>query len=398
MNKVILYFVLLTTSGYINSQSVIDGPSFISKCMAETQSIHSNKDGTISLPWIEDIQLRTETRDFDIARQEYTLRFTPASRARRQAQKEYYKNLVQSPNFDQAKLNETLIEQAYYDWITLYLLEEQIQTLQKKQTILKDKKSLLDYYSSTYAVDPQKIIKSITSQNDLEINLRKLKNTYADLKSKHGILENQLDFSTLLNTSQITTKLGLSEINKQDITALKNEYELALIQKEINLEKSENSQLLDFAQLKYQGPYTNPYQEKISIGLGLQFPNSGKQTLKIKELELKASEITADIQMNRNSQKSELLAIKTQLYRALDQYDYIEKVHQEERKELKVIADQISKKEGYNPMTLLEIEERHLTNLYYHIAKKEEIFRLYLEYLSVNGLLTGPTFCSFLMP
>lgn len=398
MNKVIVFFILLTTTGYLHSQSIIDGPSFIRKCTTESQTINSSKDANIRLPWIEDIQLRTETRDFDIARQEYTLRFTPTSRGLRQAQKEYYKNLVQSPDFDQAKLNKALLEQAYYDWVALYILEEKIQIQQKNQTILKDKKSLLDHYSSTYAIDPQKIIKSITSQNDLEINLRKLKSTYADLKSNHGILENQLDFSTLVDASQITNKLGLTEINKLNIDVQKNEYELALIQKEINLEKSENRQLLDFAQLKYQGPYTDPYQEKISIGLGLQFPNSGNQKLKIKELELKASEITADMQYEKNSQKSEVMTIKSQLYRALDQYDYSEKLYQEERKELKIIADQISKKEGFNPMTLLEIEERHLTNLYYHIAKKEEIYRLYLEYLSVSGLLTGPTFCSFLMP
>ena len=390
----ILILLLCWTATSLGAQKNIDANAFVQNALTQMDESPSNTYNKFKNSWIDEIQLRTQTRDFKLNQQEYTLRVSPSGRAKRKAQNSYYEALKNTPDYDAEDLRKQLLEQVYKDWITLHFLAKRESLMQEIKLLKQDKKTIIEKYQSIYEYDFQALINLATSSTDIRNSENKML-----LKRRHILQKYSLDPTDSLITTELLSPAGII-LKIEDTPALVNDptkvYKQTLLQHEMDIELKEKRQLLDFAQLRYRGPHDDELQERISLGFGFKINSSGDKNLKIRELEYRIKELDVE---NRNeklsqSQKSDQvrLALKTQI----EHYNYLAENINVEREKLLNISKQIQKKEGFDPIYLVKIEERNLGLKMDQIDLLEDIYSNYLKYLDEAQLISESTLVDYL--
>lgn len=395
--KYIFFILSILASLAMYSQEIINEHRFLEISLSLLDQQASSSIEEIDLPWVESIQLRTETRDMDFGKQEYTLRVSPNTISKRNAQKQYIKSMQQGMDWDKEKVKQEQIQQVYEDWLSLYLIDKQLNLHEEMQQILVDKKTIINEQLNAYTADYQRIIKMTTAVNDEKIKVIKLESQKKDITSDYNLANSQFDFSQLISVDNLASRVMIAEYQNNRISDQKREFEEKILLSEINLEETENKQIFDFAQIKYQGPNNNPLNEKISFGLGFQLSNSSKSKIKLKELQWKLDQLKNETDFDRIRKKAKVEYIKAKLLTHLEVYEQSRDIQEKERMELKSILQVAMQQEGFNPLDLLDIEVRQLNNQYALLTQEQNIYTLYLDYLKDCNLLYQNKFSQYLL-
>jgi len=232
--------------------------------------------------WLEELEFRTETRDFDIDQQQYTLRFKPTTRKLRNAQTNLSNLLKEEFLLKKADFGNELLVDAYKEWLELVMLQKEI-------TIHND---LLVIYG-----DIEKVLLKLSQADQLNVKdflevKSDITNTNIVIQTSEKIIKDYLS-NTSINAKDLLSLEEIKVVLLQQLhvapSLMSKQQEMnrsAILEAEMALEQVEQQKLFDFFQLQYQGPHTDGLEERISIGTSINIPFSSKRSLKIQELEL----------------------------------------------------------------------------------------------------------------
>ncbi len=343
------------------------------------------KSGELTFPWIEEYEFRTRTRDFEFEKQEYTLRLSPSTPGKRKAQKALSETINRTPDIEYKELRCNHVRIIYEDWLALFMIDQTLSILNKHGAILFDKQTIYNRMAGIYDFDLQKLVKLQTNLNDIKIDKDDLEMERSLIEEKYGINSKEYDFSNFITMEGLAQKLEnfiQGEIEVEDEMAI---YEQDLITKEVALEKAEDKQILDFAQIRYEGPHSDFLQKRISLGIGLRIPNSGNRLLKIQELELEYAAIEHEKERKELRLKEKLVRLEKQLKSKIQSVRNFSSTVEKERTQLKSLGDRIAQKEGFSPIILLDIEERHIETQLKELKLSEDLLSDYIDYLHESG-------------
>jgi hypothetical protein len=337
-----------------------------------------------TMPWFEKYQFRTETRDFDLDRQEYTFRMSPSTGRKRRALTALYNHQETAPNFDALESQCDALAERYTSWLALYLMDQELIILTKLRTILNDRQTVLSRQASSLDFDWSKLIRLRQDITDLDLRFSRLNTEQARINNSLGLSDASFTFAGFVTLPEIGEGFpGAFKLAADP----KLDYELETVARELELEKAERKQYFDFAQLKYRGPHTDLPRERLSIGLGFQLPNSGDKMVKIRELELEEQSLrreqAATVTADRVEYEEEVAAWKIDF----GHFDFMTSAYQKEKEELIRIGAQLKKKQGFNPLPLLEIEERALRNDLRMLDLSASLYQSYLKIRERGGEL-----------
>ncbi len=204
------------------------------------------------------------------------------------------------------------------------------------------------------------------------------------LLANYNLQAVNLTFEDMVGLEQLPSRLTGAATA---VTDPKTVYELNQVIRELALEQAEQKQYIDFAQLRYQGPHSDLLQERLSVGIAFQLPNSGNQRLKVRELELEREILGREAEQEN---KEWQLAYEQSVREWLLDFQYYENVRQtytEEQLELARISEQLRRKEGFNPLPLLSIKERSLRNELQQLRNAAQLYEDYLDLRELMGSL-----------
>lgn len=377
---ILILFPLLSIS-----QKTIDADQFFALGMSTFQQVEKTSRGDVRFPWIEQYEFRTETHDFDFDQQEYTFRISPSTSKIRKAQKELYQQMNEAPDFESEEVYCDFILSLQYDWLTLYMLNEHRNILDQLVIVLEDKQTIYERMAGSFDFDVQKLVKLKTAKSDLAIAINEIDLEKNFILGKYNMINQTLDFSNFATIETVANGINGLVINPDVLLDPEIAYDKQMLIKEYALESAEKKQLIDFAQLRYIGPHSDLFQERLSIGLGFQIPNSGNRKLKMQELQIRQDDLDREAERELYEQQARINKTERELRRDLLAFTHFQKTIDEERAQLKNLAKQISQKEGASPLFLLDIEERHLNTLTKSLKKKEDLFSNYLDLLGQSG-------------
>jgi hypothetical protein len=331
-------------------------------------------------------------------KQEYTFRLSPSTAKIRHAQKAFYEEMMNAPDFDGQEIYCDLILSLHIDWLSLFILDKNRSALDELEVILSDKQTIYERMVGTYEFEPEKLVNLQTEMSDIEIARNKLKLELDYLLNKYNLQNQELDFSDFITVEAISEYLenNLISLNEFEYVDLESEYKNQLLIKEMELETSEKKQLVDFVQLKYNGPHTDDLQERLSVGLGFQLSNSGSQKLKMQELQIEQEELNRKSERRIKEKQAKLIILENKLLTDIQAFFHFQQTMQEERTLLKNLSNKISEKEGTSPLFLLDIEERHVDTKIKSLNKKEDLIKDYLKYLYQSDKVCQSDFSNFL--
>jgi hypothetical protein len=392
--RLLIFFLLLPSICFL--QETIDTELFFTLGLANFQKDEQPIREEINFPLIDEYEFRTETRDFNFNEQEYTVRLSPSSPKIRNAQKAYYEELKNAPDFDGQKMLCDLKLSLHIDWLSLFALNENQSILNELLIVLNDKQSIYEKMIGSYEFDPDRLVKLQTEKSDIEIALSKITLEQEYLLKKHKIENQKIDFSNFITVEVISEYLSNTRPNQSKIVDLKSAYKKQLLRKEIELESSEKKKIIDFVQIKYNGPHSDALQERLSIGLGFQWSNSGNDKLKMQELQIEMEELNRKSARNIQEKKEKLTILKNKLQRDIEVFFNFQKIMEEEKEELQNLSNSIAQKESASPILLLDIKKRHLLMRVKFLNKKESLIKDYLKYLEQADKMCQPEKINYL--
>jgi len=381
--------------GQLTAQTSITSTEFIQQYVV---TVTNNEDASSLIDdfrtsWLEELEFRTETRDFDIDQQQYTLRFKPTTKKLRDAQTNLSNLLKEEFLLKKALFGNELLVDAYKEWLELVMLQKEI-------TIHND---LLVIYG-----DIEKVLLKLSQANQLNVKdflevKSDISNATIAIQTSEKIMSDYLA-DTPINTDDLLSLEELKFALTQQIlpfpSIMSKQQDLnknAVLEAEMALEQIEQKKLFDFFQLQYQGPHTDGLEERISIGTSINIPFSSKRSLKIQELELEQLILLEETQYEQAVKKNKINKEKIKLERLLDNYMLTKNELQIQQEEAMKFLVKIMQKEGVTPLLLLYNKVEQRKQALDLLKLKEDIYNTYIDYLEVTELLFVVPFRNFLV-
>jgi len=348
------------------------------------------KEYNYNLPLIKSVDLRSETRDFLLQRQEYSMRVKPNSLKAIANQKKIYQNRLEKIQIDNHQnFNQELKKR--YTLLVDYLFAEELMKLETERSHnLRDKLKILGQQIYDANFDIKDLIESEDELLSLELKLSNLKNLQGRQYSLLRELLNfqgdslVLDFNNLISPRQIM-EAPLNGISLESLEVTQQKLKLKTIENEMEFNLAKSNQLLDYVQAKYVGSDNIIFDETVSIGIGINLPFFGNNRQR-----------KGDYYFERLSEESKLnQLVETKEYIQNQTRDEFNKVvlnyrtltKQMEESSVSLILESYKKMDGVSPLLLLNLVITQNNKELQALKSKHQLYKFYIEALVAQGKL-----------
>ena len=287
---------------------------------------------TYKLPWIEELNVRSETRDWKLRKQSYSLRLRPVSLGERRASSQLYNSWQQELVY--LKLDEVYDQVAdiHELWIDQDFISRQIELKKQIVALLSDiekvntKQSLIDANKLSLLLAVKSRIAKINNGIILDQKRR---------DDKLRAISEQVQGDYILEADSIDVK-GYIQSAKESLLATNRPYisnsdmlDLQVLRNEMELEKAENNRVLDFVSLEYRGPHDNYLEERVSLGMSFNLPFFNGNQLSIAKIKVEQEQEQYKIEKVKQESLAKLTEIKESIFSNVYEYDSYNKLYSE---------------------------------------------------------------------
>ncbi len=338
---------------------------------------------------IDKLEFRTETDEFDVGRQEYTFRssfITPKQRKitrqlSDQLNEEYSIKARERVADNYVELYETVLD--LYFLTRQQTIQEELLSLLNDEQIILDKQTILDPAGMTMEIYD---LEEEIYEETLKLEQQKL--VSRQFKSALNIdQETEINWVDFLSIPTLRARMEVLQEN------IKYNPELAIEENRLNsneiklqLEKSSQDQLLDFLQLKYNGPRKNLTTfETFSLGAGLILPTKNYNRDRI-------NRIDRDILENEIELEEIVALINKDIYAIMNKLSILdnERAWLVERIENNDLEKQLLDAEKgllQNPADVLKIKKKQLDRQEELLSIEQDMHQLHIELLETTGAI-----------
>ncbi len=367
-------------STYLKSQeSIINIP----------QSINAPR---FNAPYLDQVEIRTESDRLRFNRQRYSLRLTPMTPKIRKLQKNLYNDLAALHAFETSDVRHESIIESYTEWLAYYFINEELTLLKTKLPLHSD---LLNNAKKDLPNDAFDYISLVEQER-------------AVLRLKHKIAALELqqswypqfdeDNSLLISPEEIIALVESNDLMVNNNASIqKAKLNLSKIANEKAIEKAKKNKVFDFVQMEYRGPHDEDLERKISFSAAFRLPMAGENKLDLAALDLERLGEQNEILIEEMNQEFVNTRSKIELKRIIQQYQLNVAQYKEILQNTKSI-------EGYIPQSkneikdILELKLDDINEAIDLLDQKKEIYESYLEWLENSGKIFELPLTNYLHP
>jgi len=363
------------------------------------------KNAPVSTPYIDKIELRTETKEFDIAKQRYSIRFYPRGLGETEYNKIVAETMKKAVTAEHEVIFNTILQYRYS------LVLDFLETL----SLLNMKKMLLAVY------DDQVIVLKKMSLSDLTFDVRNLvsaEERYDDLKFELIDLENRInsviegikritdyyyseiifDEKEIIKPEQI--EKAVHEIqsvqNHENILIKCQDVKTELAKYQYDLEKAKEKSYISFISLNYDSDEYDNAEKAFSVEAGFNLPFVISDAEKIISKKKSHIEEKLKYEYEKRASSEKIKSLSASLRQLISKYRNLAILETES--DAKISFKKYSEIEGADPLTLLKIKE---TILKRDIQLNELcwlIRRQYIELIDITGKLSERPLRNYFKP
>ncbi|MDA9873794.1 hypothetical protein N9C25_06170 [Saprospiraceae bacterium] len=342
---------------------------------------------TYKLPWIEELNVRSETRDWKLRKQSYSLRLRPVSLGERRASSQLYNSWQQELVY--LKLDEVYDQVAdiHELWIDQDFISRQIELKKQIVALLSDvqkvnaKQSLIDANKLPLLLAVKSRIAKINNGIILDQKRR---------DDKLRAISGQVQGDYILQADSIDVK-GYIQSAKESLLATNRPYisnsdmlDLQVLRNEMELEKAENNRVLDFVSLEYRGPHDNYLEERLSLGMSFNLPFFNGNQLSIAKIKVEQEQEQYKIEKVKQESLAKLTEIKKSIFSNVYEYDSYNKLYSKIEAENLQLISNMERQAIINPSIKLNHRIQVIENKLSLLKIQESIVKNYLEYLKAT--------------
>jgi len=342
--------------------------------------------------WFDEIEIRTETHDFELRKQEYNIRFSPVSIWVRSAQKSYYKSKMMEYDMEKRKLLADNIKIIYQNWLSLVIDKRIISISDSLMVLYEDEETVRKRTLNFDMENVDRFIEFREKKNDMLVDHLSYINEYNIIK-KQLFARVNIDTSFAINDVLIDLELMRKAINdlknrniyEKTATYKELKVEESIISNELKIEEAENSKILDFLQVSYRGPHDDPMNERLLMTLALRLPLAGRNKMDTELLKVESLEILNKKKAQEQEFLFEINEILTKLEVLFSEYD-IMKNYSNELQEESIFLEKSLGNLANSPLWLISNKKNILKTRLKLLEISEEIYSKYIDLLDIMGV------------
>ncbi len=392
----ILILLLFFASISLSAQSSISTATFIKQhIQAFQKKINStSSSSTLQTSWLNEMQFRTKTKDFDFEQQSYTLRMSLNSKARRKAEIQLFRQLQEAANVDQYTYGAIFLKMAYEDWLAIYSTNQTLQLHKKILVSYRDIETVLlelGQFNNLNIKDLLKVQRDIT---DVEITIQTLQK-----EIQYYLPDQEADFSDMITVENIEQMMNGTLLVVKNVRQVDQRSNLksTMLASELAIKELEEKQWLDFIQVEFGGPYGDPFREKISIGAGFKIPNAKAGQLAIEEIKIEQDQLERKIKTERAIQEEKINRKKQELIALLEKGKLFKTLTNRQNTKAAEIVRLATQAEGATPLLMLTTNVEKIKQQLDLLKIEIEIFESYIDYLALTEQLFKRPFKNYLL-
>jgi hypothetical protein len=294
----LIIILILTMPAILNSNGKLKFDDILDRRIEFLDARLQPVNQDFSPAWFDGIEIRSETRDFELQKQEYNLRVTPLSLWVRSAQSDLYKSNIKKYERDIQNMIADYVEDLYKDWLRLIFDYHKNKLVSELLTVYEDEESVRTRMLTASSDNIDRFIdfreKKRTMEFDHLIRVKEYSiRKYEVLQVFNIDTSNNID-DALIDIQQIknfifSLKDDLLFEKTADYKAL--EIKNSIINNKRKVEEAENNQIFDFLQFNYRGPHDDLMNEKFSLRFAFRLPIAGDNKLKMEMLTVDKKEL-----------------------------------------------------------------------------------------------------------
>ena len=342
-----------------------------------------------STPYIDKIEFRTTTKDFEIARQKYGLRFYSKGWGETKFNNMLTESIIDAHRVEHEFIyNKALIKR--YNLILDYLESvEHLKVMNELQAVYEDRISVLNKQSGTLSFDVGEYITAESRYTELQLDLVKIENKLAgDIHKIHlsADTEGNISFSEvqLIDVEEIVEAIRKLEFGADLDNIYLRDRKNRIEREEIkyNIEKAQDRDYLSYLQVEYdRNNYKEPVRAySIDIGIKLPFINSDREDINRRKLNHIEEKLRYEDEKRTTSER--IKSTVRSINRFIEQYRIL--AERKANGDAQNPLDTYIKMEGVDPLNLLEIRESIIRN---DLQQNQIYFSILYNYIELMDLM-----------
>ena len=342
--------------------------------------------------WVDGMDVRTETDEFNFNRQKYLFRVSPSTPKIREAQTNLHQLYLKKADLQQTLLQKDFIEIAYEEVLVFYEAFQKLKIKEDLLLILQDQEKVLSRLSLSTNKAPADWIEIQQDIVQLEVAIFKEKAVLETWQTE-GIWVNWED---LLPIDSILKTIDLYPNSRFQLQAREYDVDNLIIEREEQLEQAEQKKIVDFVQIEYNGPHDEEFKERVSLTAGFRLPFSSGRKLKMEEIAIEKEVLQQERLVEKKLSQYKEKNRKQQLQLLIGEWSYATDKYAEQAQKMLDFAQQAQTLSGNSPLLLLVQKETNVKRSLDLLKLEIAIYQAYVDYLAFTEQLYQPMFDQFL--
>ena len=276
----ILLFVLIGGWYSLAAQDTLAVATWLEQRAGSLRAIATNGGGDFRAGWVEKLEIRTETDEFDLGRQEYLVRLSPSTPRIRRAQARFMDITRQELNIDQRDFQAEITQYVLEELFEIDRLQKALALQEQLLVVLQDEQAFITNSVGEKGYNLKDLIQVEEAIAKLQRTIQTNRTQLATLMEGGALPATD----QLLSVPALAARLLLTNWAGRSGRVSSDLLKIAQVDAEVALEKAEQYRFIDFLQLRYNGPHDDLLQERVSVRLGFELPTSASRKLKLEEL------------------------------------------------------------------------------------------------------------------
>jgi len=348
-----------------------------------------------STPYLDRIEFRTETEEFDIEKQKYALRFYPRGWGETEISKKISETTGEAVRTEHESLFDTVLQNRYL--LALDFLEN-LSLLNMNKTLLavyEDEVSVLKKMSvSDLSFDIRTLVSAEDRYIALQLELVKLENNVNGIIEKIKSIAGDYE-EIVFDEEKLTDPEAIGKLIQdiQSVESTDNNIHLRyqhvkteLAESRYKFEEAKNKKYLSSLNVEYDSAKDGNTEKAVSVELGFNLPfvNSDREDINRRKRIWFDEKLAYEEEKMETSEK--IRSLSASLDRLIRQHRIL--VSRKPDSNAEISFKKYMKMEGINPLTLLKIKESILESDMRLNRTAYLIRRQYIELMSITGRLS----------
>ncbi len=366
----------------------------------QSSKLNSLNQSSFNLAYVEKLEFRTETNEFDWRKQEFLVRASPNSRKHVKTQRQYQKTVSYITQMELAIAKNQALRKRYDLIVDVIYLKEILSLKNKYAQLLSDKVTLLRRSISLADFD---VMELIEAEDDVQKNVRETMDimnaiitTDNSIQRIFPLLEEKgienVNFITVNDIKLFLKKSNISKVVHPQLEVQSGKVYNKMLEYEWEVAKTKFS--LGFVQAQYGYDSNDNFRKSFSIGIGFDIPFKSMGRIELNELEISIHENESEFRNLKNEISEGRFRQRQELENLIRKYDLVNQQLKEGQSEYAL--KEYQKIAEAPPKAIVKLRENTLRTELLLKTLEYNIVQTYIEYLDYAGLIGQEPFRNYL--